>query len=79
MKAGDFEAAREYNQKKTKAEEKRKRQKERLENRQNARSEEVSQADIEEVVSLWTKIPVKRLAGSESSGCSSWISFSTSG
>ncbi len=66
VKAGDFEAAREYNQKKTKAEEKRKRQKERLENRQNARSEEVSQADIEEVVSLWTKIPVKRLAGSES-------------
>ena len=66
VKQGDFEAAREYNQEKEEAEEKLKRQKEKLQNRQNTLAEEVSGDDIADVVSVWTKIPVQKLAGSES-------------
>lgn len=66
LKEGRISDAKEYNQQKEELEKKLERQKKRVFAKHSGKSSAVTQEDVEQVVSIWTKIPVQKLAGSES-------------
>ena len=65
IREGRYEDAKALNQKKEAAEEKLERQKKRMHQKQSSRTQEISREDIENIVAIWTKIPVQRLAEQE--------------
>ena len=65
IREGRYEDAKVLNQKKEAAGEKLDRQKKRMHLKQSSRTRMVSREDIEAIVSVWTKIPVQRLAEQE--------------
>lgn len=65
LKEGRIEDARAYNLEKEELGEKLSRQRNRQQSRQSSRVSVVSEEDIEQIVSIWTKIPVQKLADHE--------------
>lgn len=65
IREGRYEDAKVLNQKKEAAGKKLDRQKKRMHLKQSSRTRMVSREDIEAIVSVWTKIPVQRLAEQE--------------
>lgn len=65
LKEGRISDAKEHNLEKEELGAKLERQKMRLHTRQSGKASQVTVSDIEEIVSLWTKIPVQKLSGSE--------------
>lgn len=65
IREGRYEDAKALNQKKEAVGEKLDRQKKRMHQKQNSRAQAVSREDIENIVAIWTKIPVQRLAEQE--------------
>ena len=65
LKEGNLEEARQYNQDKEALEERIERQKKRMHSRQQGKASTVTASDVEEIVSIWTKIPVQKLAEQE--------------
>ena len=65
LKEGRISDAKEYNRTKEELEKKLERQKKRVYARHSGKSSAVTKEDVEQVVSIWTKIPVQKLAGSE--------------
>lgn len=65
LKEGRLEDARRMNQKKEEAQNGIARQKKKLETKQAGKASAVTREDVEQIVSIWTKIPVKKLAQQE--------------
>ncbi|MDO4321230.1 MAG: ATP-dependent Clp protease ATP-binding subunit [Lachnospiraceae bacterium] len=65
LKEGRLEDAKKYNQEKKELEVKIERQKKRIHSKYQGRSYSVTAEDVGEIVSMWTKIPVQKLAEQE--------------
>lgn len=65
IREGRFEEARTLNFRKEELQEKLQKQKKRMLQRQSGKTSAVTREDIEKIVSVWTKIPVQRLAEQE--------------
>ena len=65
LKEGRLEDARKYNQEKALLESRIERQKKRLHSKYEGRTYSVTAEDVGEIVSMWTKIPVQKLAQQE--------------
>jgi ATP-dependent Clp protease ATP-binding subunit ClpC len=66
LKEGRLEDAKQYNQQKEELETLLERQKKRSHSRSNGKAFVVGREDVEQIVSIWTKIPVQKLAAEES-------------
>lgn len=66
LRSGAIEEARSLNLQKKELEEKLEKQRRKVKQKQDGRSSQVTAEDIAEIVSIWTKIPVQKLAASES-------------
>lgn len=66
IKAGDFEKARQLQEKQRELESEYEKTRKRLENRYKNKTLQVTEEDIAQIVSSWTKIPVQKLAQKES-------------
>lgn len=65
LKEGDIGRAKEYNKRKAELEERLERQKRRIHTKYSAKAASVTPEDVAQIVSVWTKIPVQKLAGGE--------------
>ncbi len=65
IRQGDFEEAKRWNQEKKELEEELEKQKRKLRTRQKGRASAVTEEDIAGIVSVWTRIPVQKLAEQE--------------
>ncbi len=65
LKEGRLEDARKYNQEKEELREKLEREKKRVRTRRQGHASAVTAEDVEQIVSVWTKIPVQKLADRE--------------
>lgn len=66
IKVGDFEKARQLQEKQREMESEYEKTRKRLENRYKNKTLQVTEEDIAQIVSTWTKIPVQKLAQKES-------------
>ena len=65
LREGQIEKARELNRQKKAMDEKLEKHHRRMQLKQDGRTSKVTEEDIAEIVSVWTKIPVQKLAGAE--------------
>ncbi len=65
LKERNLEEAKKFNLEKQEVEEKLEKQKKRLQSRKNGKATVVTAEDVEQIVSVWTKIPVQKLAEQE--------------
>ncbi len=66
LRSGQLEKARELNQQKKVLDEKLEKHRKKMQQKQDGRVSKVTEEDIAQIVSVWTKIPVQKLAGTES-------------